>query len=129
MRKLQYIIIILFLPHFCLCQDNQQKFRSKSWQTFAYLITAAEVEQFATWDSIPVSSFIDRRPITVFNADSVGEGQLSVGNYVLITANNIYVTAKLICISNLVALDINNKNELQLDRRWVGLFYGLPKYF
>ncbi|MEP6949339.1 MAG: hypothetical protein ABI863_08700 [Ginsengibacter sp.] len=131
MEKLYHIIIIILcLPFFSLCRGNLQKFRPKSWQTFAYLVSAIEADQFAISDSIPINRFVDRMPTMIFNADSIDEEKLSIGNYVLLTANDIYVTAKFICISDLIVLDVNNKNKLQLDiRNKAGEFMPGAKVF
>ena len=117
MKKFSILLWVIALPIFCSSQNRQQKSRERSLQSIAYRITAAEMEQFVKWDSIPVNSFIDRDPLVIFPADSVNVDKLPLGNYLLISTNNIYIAARTLCISNLVVLDINNKNRLQLDVR------------
>ncbi|MEO6720107.1 MAG: hypothetical protein ABIN67_07060, partial [Ferruginibacter sp.] len=128
--KIFCLVIIILFPFFCSSQNSPQKFRQKSWQTFAYMITAAEAEKFIAWDSIAVDHFIEREPTMVFHADSVDEEKLAVGNYVLININGIYVNADFLCISKLVVLPVNNKQRLQLDiRNKAGEFIPGAKVF
>ena len=130
MKIFNGVIIILLFPLLSLSQNNPQKFRAKSGQTFAYHITAGEADQFINWDSIPLSHFVAREPVMIFNADSVDEDKLAVGNYVLIDTRGIYLNAEIVCISNVVALHINNRNKLQLDiRNKEGIFISNASVF
>ena len=117
MNKMHFLLFIVLFPFVCFSQTNPQKFRNRGWQTFAYRITAAEAEQFVNWDSIPVSRFVKKAPFIIFPDGHVDEDTLPLGNYVLLSADDIYIRARFLCISNLVVLDINNKQKLQMDIR------------
>ena len=117
MKELYCSLLILLFSFTCVSQNKPDKFREKSWQTFAFRVTATEAELFIKWDSIPVDNFVEREPAMVFNSNFFDEDELPVGNYVLLSAVGIYIKAQFVCVSNLVALNINNKQRLQLDIR------------
>ena len=130
MRKILAAIICLFLSCYCFSQSQPFKFKQQSWQTLVFKITAAETEQFIKWDSIPLAQFIQRDPAMVLQPGSWNEDSLATGNYVFISANGIYAEAKLVCISKLLLLSINNRNKLQLDiRNKDGAFIENAKVF
>jgi hypothetical protein len=54
LMKTIILILLLNLPTFCLAQEALQQIRKSSWQTQAYKVSAASVEDFIKWDSIPV---------------------------------------------------------------------------
>ncbi len=117
MKEVCCSLWILLFSFSCFSQNHPDKFRDKSPQIFAFRITATEAEQFIKWDSIPVGIFADREPTITFNNNLFDEDELPVGKYVLLSADGIYVKAQFVCVSNLVALNINNKSRLQLDIR------------
>ena len=130
MKELCFSLLILLLSFSCFSQNQVDKFRDRSSQIFAFRVTAAEAEHFIKWDSIPVGNFADREPTITANRNLFDEDELPVGNYVLLSADGIYVTAQFICVSRLVALSINNKGRLQLDiRDKQGTFIAGAKVF
>ena len=125
-----FTLIFLLLPFYGLSQTNLKKIRTKSWQTYAYKISALEAEQYHKWDSVPINRFENETPVRVFHADSVDEDKLPIGYYVLITVKENTVEAEMIGLSNLVVLDINNKKRLQIDvRTKAGEFINNAKVF
>jgi alpha-2-macroglobulin len=121
---------LLVLPLFAIGQNSLKNIRQNSWQIFAYKVTANEATQFIKWDSIPVNQFIEATPAFVFQTDLFDEDKLAIGNYVLISTKEMNINAQLICISNLLALTINNKQQLQIDiRTKQGHFVNEAKVF
>lgn len=130
MRKIPAALICLLLSCYCFSQSHLSKFRQQSWQTLVFKITAAETEQFIKWDSIAVERFIERVPILILQPGFWKEDSLATGNYVFISASGMYAEAKLVCISKLLLLSINNRTKLQLDiRNKEGAFIENAKVF
>jgi len=118
------------LPILSFAQSSLKNSRQKSWQTFAYRITAGDAAQFIHWDSIATARFIDAAPAYIFATDSVDEDKLPIGNYVLLRAIGNSVDAKLLCITHLRVLTINNQQQLQVDvRKKSGIFVKDARVF
>ncbi len=116
MRKC-ILLILLFLPFVSTAQENLKTIRTNSWQTQAYKISAADVEAFIKYDSIPVSRFVDAVPYKTFYKKYVDNALLGLGNFILISTIENRVKAELVNNSDLVLLTINNKDFLQIDVR------------
>jgi len=58
-------LFFTFLPFLSISQNSVKNARQKSWQTFAYRVSASEIAQFIQWDSIPVKRFADLTPAFV----------------------------------------------------------------
>ena len=114
--------ILFFITLFLSCSiSNAQQYlptaRTKSWQTFVYKVSSAEVEKFIKCDSIPINQFVNIVPTLSFEADKFSSTLLGMGNFVTITIIENKIQAKLYNNAALVLLTINNKNKLQLDVR------------
>ena len=116
MRRFLLLVIVL-LPIVCIAQENLKKIRTSSWQTQAYRVSAADVEMFIKWDSIPVIRYVNVKPCMTFFENYIDETTLGTGNFILISAVDNKISAELISNSDLVLLTINNKDKLQLDVR------------
>ncbi len=129
MRKI-FLLFCVILPSLCFSQENLKKLRTGSWQAFAYKINAADAEKYRKWDSIPLDVFLTQQPAMIFNADSVEEDRLPLGNYVLISVNDYFIRASMINISDLILQTINNGQKLQFDiRTRQGMFVNNAKVF
>lgn len=117
MRKITVTTAFLLLYFYCFSQSKNSFFRSNSWQVQVFRITAAQAEQFIKWDSIPLSHFVHQQPVAIFKPGNWIEDSLSTGLYVFITAQEMYATVRFVCISDLIALGINNRNKQQFDIR------------
>lgn len=110
-------LFFIFLPFFSIAQNSLKNVRQKSWQTFAYRVGASEAVQFIQWDSIPVNRFADITPEFVSQTDFLFRDALPIGNYVLVGVKENNIEASLLCITDLIVLTINNKQQLQIDVR------------
>ncbi len=129
MRKV-FTLIFLAYSISCCAQQNLQHIRTRSWQSFVYSITAADAEQFMKWDSIPLNRFLNVPPIRFFDAVNFNEDSLALGQYVLLTVIDNNISASLVCVSNLMAIDINNGRNLHIDvRTKQGVFISNAKVF
>lgn len=111
------LLVFLCISAVCFSQSNIQHLRKGSWQRFVYKVSAADMEQFIKWDSIPVVRFEEAPPFRIYPADSAYDDALPTGNYVMISARESYVTATMINHSALIVLPVNNKRFLQVDIR------------
>ncbi len=116
MRKL-LLLVFLFAPFIGAAQENLKKIRTKSWQTQAYRVSAADAEAYMKWDSIPVSRYENIVPFMTFTSNYVDETMLGIGNFILVSVVDNKITAELVNNSELVLLTINNKDRVQLDVR------------
>jgi alpha-2-macroglobulin len=122
MKKILFFAV-LFISFSCFGQENLNTIRTKSWQTFAYKITAADAEMFQKWDSIPVNKYKDENPFLIFHADSVQTNKLGIGNFLLLSVTDNNVIAEFVNNTDLIMLTINNQDKLQIDvRNRAGVF-------
>ncbi|HEX8461973.1 MAG TPA: hypothetical protein VF623_11105, partial [Segetibacter sp.] len=116
MKKIISSLIVL-LPYFLLAQPYLKDIRQKSYQSFAFRISAAEVENYIMQDSIPVDQFLRLTPAYIFHKDSVHTDLLPIGHYILISVEENEVVANMIGITNLIVYPVNNRYNIQLDIR------------
>ncbi len=109
------LFTLLLTPAICFSQINFTNLRKSSWQTFAFKITTAQAEQYLKWDSIPIANVENENPTKILNEENSIEGNLEIGNYVLLHVENYEIVASLINVTNLNLVTINNKKQVQIQ--------------
>lgn len=115
--KKNTLFFVSLLPYLLFAQTLLKDIRQKSYEVFAFRITAANVEKFIQQDSIPVDEFINQTPAHTFPKDSVNTDILPTGHYVLISIDGNEVVGNMIGVSNLVVYPVNNQHNIQVDIR------------
>ncbi len=113
MKKILLLPAII-LPLLLCAQVNLKTLSKKSYQAFAYSITAAVAEKYNKLDSIDIDTYLPQTPAFIFNADSVDETKLPIGLYVIVKVVDNKVAAYVTCVSNLLVYPINNLHRVQL---------------
>ena len=111
------LIFLITISNYSFAQQNLKNLRTKSWQTYAYKISAADAEKFRAWDSIPLNQFAFLKPNYVFDFNNFFEQEMGIGNFVVLSVIDNYINVSLINNSNIALLTINNKDKLQIDVR------------
>jgi hypothetical protein len=116
MKRLTVILLFL-LPTFLYAQQDWNKLRKKSIESFAYRISADSAEKYIKKDSIPVDVFLNYQPSFVFKTDSVDTDLLPKGLYVLLKIVDNKIESEIIGITDLVVYPLINEQIHILELR------------
>lgn len=104
----------LVLPLTGLAQVNLRNMPRNSYQAFVYRIGTERAEWCIRHDSLPVDDLLSRPPFAVFPADSVDDGRLPTGQYVLVLVKDNRLISDLLSVSDLIVYPVNDRHRVRL---------------